>query len=376
MTKTMTTLCGTILLSASLAMAPLEARGKQGQPFGVPGEQEKPATPPTHDMEHMQHRGFMQDGMHHALAKGVQLDAKVDAAAHTVTLRVGPMNLPARTSHMKMPQPPDLVWEIPMDGWLLAYHPKLVDAGGNAVPGTVLHHVAFWNENRADFLCPNKEEHIFGAGSEMTDWAEIPGYGYRVQKGDRIRVETMMHNPTDTSYDKTYLEVVIPFQDASADASATPRKNVYPAWMDVKSCGNSSYDLPAGKSEKTGSVTVKYDGVLLGVGGHLHDYGKEIVLQDASHKETVATLDAKSDEQGHLESVPVKLFVQEGGYKFAAGDVLKIFATYENPTGKLLHDGAMGIAVGYFAAADDAKMAALRRNPKMSHDMAGMPNER
>jgi len=29
---------------------------------------------------------------------------------------------------------------------------KLVDAGGNAVPGTVLHHVAFWNENRADFL--------------------------------------------------------------------------------------------------------------------------------------------------------------------------------------------------------------------------------
>jgi len=50
--------------------------------------------------------------------------------------------------------------EVPVDGWLLAYHPKLVDASGGAVPGTVLHHVAFWNENRADFLCPNKEEHI------------------------------------------------------------------------------------------------------------------------------------------------------------------------------------------------------------------------
>jgi len=349
-------MCGAILLSACIAFS-----------------QDKPAEAP-HDMGQMHHGGFMQEGMHHAVAKGVTLDAKVDAASHAVTLRVGPMNLPAHTSHMKMPQPPDLVWEIPMDGWLLAYHPKLVDAGGNAVPGTVLHHVAFWNENRADFLCPNKEEHIFGAGSEMTDWAEVPGYGYRVQKGDKIRIETMMYNPTAISYEKAYLEVVIPFQDAS-DAAPAPRKNVYPAWMDVNSCGNSSYNLPAGKSEKTGTVTVKYDGVLLGVGGHLHDYGKQLVLQDVTRKETVATLDAKSDAQGHLETVPVKLFAEEGGYKFAKDDVLKISASYDNPTGKLLRDGAMGIAVGYFAAADDAKMAALRRKSAPPHDMAGMSHD-
>jgi hypothetical protein len=362
-------ICGTILLSASFAFA-----------------QEKQAAQPD-DMEHMNHGGsanasgaqktrFMQGGMHHAVAKGVKLDPNFDMARHTITLRVGPMNLPAHTSHLKMPQPPDLVWEAPLDGWLIAYHPKLVDASGNAVPGTVLHHVAFWNENRADFLCPNKEEHIFGAGSEMTDWAEIPGYGYRVQKGDKIRIETMMYNPTATWYDKAYLEVVIPFQETSGDASAAAsRINVYPAWMDVKSCGDSSYDVLAGKSEKTGSVTVKYDGVLLGVGGHMHDYGKQIVLEDVSRKETVATLDAKSDDQGHLESVPVKLFVQEGGYKFAKGDVLKISATYENPTGKLLHDGAMGIAVGYFAAADDAKMGALRHKAAPAHDMPGMSHD-
>ena len=374
-------ICGAILLAAVIAAAPFAARGKQEKPADTSKELQ-----PTHTgldegaakplpMQH-EHHGFMQGGMHHAVAKGVTLGAKVDAAAHTVTLRVGPMNLPAHTSHMKMPQPPDLAWEVPIDGWLLAYHPKLVDASGNAVPGIVLHHVAFWNENRADFLCPNKEEHIFGAGSELTDWAEVPGYGYRVQKGDKIRIETMMHNPTATSYDKAYLEVVIPFEEIPGDASAAaPRKNVYPAWMDVASCGNSGYDLPAGKTEKTGTVTVRYDGVLLGVGGHLHDYGKKIVLQDVSRKETVAALDAKADAEGHLESVPVKLFVQEGGYKFAKGDVLKISATYDNPTGKLLRDGAMGIAVGYFVAADDAKMAALRRNAKMPHDMAGMSHD-
>ena len=339
---------------------------------GLAWAQEKPVEQQM-DMEHHHQGGFMQEGMHHAVAKGVTLDPKVDSASHTATLRVGPMNLPANTGHMKMPQPPDQTWQIPFDGWLLAYHPRLVDAAGNAVPGTLLHHTAFWNENRADFLCSDKEEHIFGAGSEMTDWAEFPGYGYHVQKGDKIRIETMVYNPTATSYDKVYLEVAIPYQDVTE--SAAPRKNVYPAWMDVKSCGNSGYDVPAGKSEKSGTVTVKYDGVLLGVGGHLHDYGRGIVLEDTTRKETVATLDAKVDEKGRLESVPVKLFVQEGGFRFSAGDVLKTSATYDNPTGKLLRNGAMGIAVGYFVPADDSKMAALRRKTPAMHEMAGMSHD-
>jgi hypothetical protein len=325
--------------------------------------------------EHAHHGAFMQGGMHHAVAKGVTLESKEDSNAHSVILRVGPMNLPANTDHMKMPQPPDLIWAVPFDGWLLAYHPRLVDSNGNTVPGTVLHHTAFWNENRADFLCPNKEEHIFGAGSEMTDWAEVPGYGYRVQKGDKIRIETMVYNPTATSYGAVYLEVVIPYQAATEQSGGAARKNVYPAWMDVRSCGNSGYDLPAGKSTRSGTVTVKYAGVLLGVGGHLHGYGRQVVLEDLSRKETVATLDAVADAQGRLESVPVKLFLQEGGYKFAANDVLKISAAYDNPTGKLLRDGAMGIAVGYFVPVDDKAMAALRRKSKPAHDMAAMSHD-
>jgi len=323
---------------------------------GIAAAQEKPAAKP-HDMEHMQHShdGFMQGGMHHAVAKGVLLQQSDDG--QTITLRIGPLNLPAHTSHMKMPQPADLIWKIPISGWLLAYHPKLVDASGNMVPGIVLHHVAFWNENRPDFLCANKEEHIFGAGGELTDWAEMPGFGYRVEQGDKIRVETMVHNPTDTAYPQAYLEVAIPYRDTSG----TPVKNVYPAWMDVTACGNSGYDLPAGESEKSGEVRLKYSGVLLGVGGHMHDYAKRIVLEDATQKATVAALDEKVDEQGHLVGMPVKTFLEEGGYKLAAGDELKMTASYDNTTGKVLRDGAMGIVVGYFVPADDAAVAGLRR---------------
>lgn len=326
--------------------------------------QEKPADAMP-DMTHMQHDGghggFMQSGMHHAVAKGVTLQAKLDDAAHIITLREGPINLPANTSHMKMPQPPDLHWTMPVNAWLLAYSPRLVDANGNEVPGRVLHHTAFWNESRADFLCPNKEEHIFGAGSEMTNWIQIPGYGYHVQKGDEIRVETMVHNPTATSYENVFLEVRIPYQEL--DTPGLPaRKSYYPAWIDAKSCGGSSYDLKPGKNIKEGVVTLKYSGVLLGVGGHMHDYAKGIVLEDVSRKETVAALDAKVDSHGQLLGMPTVTFFDKGGYKLAAGDVLKTSATYDNPTGKVLRNGAMGIVVGYFVPEDDTQMISLRRS--------------
>ena len=324
-----------------------------------------------------EHGGFMQEGMHHAIAKGVKLDQEMDQSAHTITLRVGPMTLPANTDHMKMPQPPDLTWEISFDGWLLGYTPRLVDAAGGEVPGRVLHHVAFWNENRADFLCPNKEEHIFGAGGELTNWTVIPGYGYYVKKGDRIRIETMVYNPTATSYDKVFLEVHIPFVEVPLGAKAAPLpRSVYPTWMDVQSCRNSGYDLKPGKNVTTGTVQVKYDGILLGVGGHMHDYAKQIVLEDATRNETVATLDPTVDDKGELLSMPVVTFFDKGGYKFASGDTLKITATYDNPTGKLLRDGAMGIVVGYFVPTNDTLVTALRRTPKPhSHHMAGMTHD-
>ena len=134
--------------------------------------------------------------------------------------------------------------------------------------------------------------------------------------------------------------------------------------MDAKSCGGSGYDLPEGQSEKSGTVAIKYSGILLGVGGHMHDHAKQLVLENATRKETVATLPAKLDDTGHLLSMPTVLFFDRGGYKFSAGDVLKIDASYDNTSGKPIPDGAMGIVVGYFVPADDSAMAVLRRHPK------------
>ena len=297
----------------------------------------------------------------HPMAMPVSTTAKLEVAndpgAEVLTLRVGPLDLPAHAGHMTVAQPAPMILEIPFNGWIIAYHPRLVDGLGNPLPNRMLHHVAFWNTGRSDFLCPNKLEHIFGAGGEMNDWPAQPGIGYRVRPGDKIRITSMFHNPTDASYSAAYLEVKVEYKTAAEARLAS----VYPAWFDVQACGESGYDLPAGVNVHTGSFTLAYSGKLLGVGGHLHDYGKGLTLADDSSKEVIADLPPKTDAQGRLLSMPIKLFLDRGGYSLALGQVLTVSAQYENPTGQTIPEGAMGIAVGYFLPDDAAQMAKLKR---------------
>ena len=299
-------------------------------------------------------------GMTMPVSSTATLAVKDDPAAQLLTIKLGPLNLPAYTGHMHASQPRPQFLKIPFDGWIVAYYPHLVDGSGNPIPGRLLHHVAFYNTSRPDFVCPNKQEHIFGAGGEMNDWPATPGFGYRVHPGDRIRISSMFHNPTATSYPSAYLEVRIEYRKIGG--AGTPLKSVYPTWLDVKSCRDSSYDLKPGRNVTTGNVTMDYPGILLGVGGHMHDYGRELVLTNSTRKQTVASLAAKLDASGHMLSMPIVLFMNQGGYKVAKGDRMQITATYQNPTGHLLREGAMGIVVGYFLPADPQQFEQLHRS--------------
>ena len=296
----------------------------------------------------------------HALAEDAELAVTDDAAAGVLTLRLGPLDLPAASDHMTVEQAPEQDFTIAFDGWLRGYHPRLTDAEGRRVPNRLLHHVAFWNAERPDILCPSKEEHIFGAGGEMNDWMAVPGFGYRVDTGDRIRVTTMFHNPTDTSYPETYLEVQIEYQ-AEGGAGPDP-KSVYPVWFDVQECGRSGYDLEPGLNETAGTFEMPYSGRLLGVGGHLHDFGQRLRLENATTGEEIATLAVERDPQGRVLSMPVVPFFLQGGFSLERGDIVRVSATYDNETGRPLRDGAMGIVVGYFLPDDGESVAALRKS--------------
>jgi hypothetical protein len=295
------------------------------------------------------------DHLHSTSAATLQVQN--DEAAHVLTVRLGPIDLPKHSDHTSVSQPPPLYLKVPFDGWITAYYPRLVDKMGKQEPGRLIHHVAFYNASRPDFLCPNKLEHIFGAGSELNEWPAVPNFGYRVHPGDRIRITSMFHNPTEEGFPATFLEVFIEYRPLLG----RPLQSVYPAWFDVNGCGNSEYDLPAGSSTREGAVTTRYAGMLLGVGGHMHDYGQELTLKNLTRGENVARLDSKLDAQGHILSIPVVFFMDRGGYRLQPGDKLQTSATYHNPTTNRLKDGAMGIVVGYFLPTNDVQLQALHR---------------
>jgi len=305
---------------------------------------------------------------HHHHEAALQPDVKLvthQVASDAVEIRLGPYHLPAHTPHDAMPQAPEFFWDVPFDGWLVAYVPSLLDADGNDIGAKLLHHVAFYNTARSDFLCAEKEEHIFGAGGELNRWPPLPGFGYAVHRGDRIRISTMVHNPTDTPYPQAYLAVQINYVTAeSIQPGVAQPRNVYPAWFDVMECGESGYDLKAGESVKTGQFQMQQSGLLLGLGGHLHDYGQSLTVTDSTRKQLIARLDAELDPKGAILSMPVDTFISRGGYRLAAGDKVQVSARYVNSSGKTLPAGAMGIAVGYFLPDDPAAMESFRHAPR------------
>lgn len=292
----------------------------------------------------------------HATAEDARLVVRDDPEAGVLTVRVGPLDLPARSGHHEVAQAPDLRLEIPFDGWLLSYSPRLVDGEGEAVPGRLLHHVAFWNTERRDLLCPAKEEHIFGAGGELNEWVALPGFGYRVSRGDGIRVSTMFHNPTGRDHPSTWLEVEVAYRRAGG--GGPPPRSVYPVWFDVQECGPSGYDLEPGTVVTSGELAVPHAGTLLGVGGHLHDHGRELVLEEPGEGR-VARLVPDLDAEGRIVSMPVVPFLGRGGHRVERDDTLRVTARYENPTGRRLPEGAMGIVVGYFLPDDPRAVAEL-----------------
>jgi hypothetical protein len=83
----------------------------------------------------------------------------------------------------------------------------------------------------------------------------------------------------------------------------------------VQECGSSDYDLEPGKNVTIGQITVPFSGVLLDVGGHLHDFGKGLSLESATRGVEIARLTPEADARGWLLSMPIVTFFMEGGYR-------------------------------------------------------------
>ena len=149
-----------------------------------------------------------------------------------------------------------------------------------------------------------------------------------------------------------------------------------PIYMDVNLTvgGSNTFDVPPGHSSKAHEFTLPVGGRVLGVGGHMHDSGPRVRLEDAATGKVLTQVVAQRTPDGKLVKVSRKLFgVRGDGLKLKPNHRYRVVGEYDNPTGETLVKGAMAHMVGLFVPDDMKHWPAIeQRDPNYQRDLASL----
>jgi hypothetical protein len=137
---------------------------------------------------------------------------------------------------------------------------------------------------------------------------------------------------------------------------------------------SNTFDVPPGKSTKSYEFTLPVGGRLLGVGGHMHDYGVDVRLEDAETGKVITSVVATRDAMGKVTKVSRRLFGVSGeGLKLKANHRYRVVGDYDNPTNETKIKGAMAHMVGLFVPDDMSKWPQIDpSDPTYQRDLASL----
>jgi hypothetical protein len=275
-----------------------------------------------------------------------QLRVSVDSAQHQIVITVGPLHMPAATpyEHHIAAEPVRFAW--PVSGWMRGFRIDLVDSAGRALPREMLHHVGVTNLNRRELAYPVAER-LFAAGRE-TEPALLPGsLGVPTRASDAMLLYYALANSTAVAVDGAELRLTIPW----VPEDARGRHDAFPVYFDAHPVigASNTFSLAPGRSTTSAEFVVPVTGHLRHLGGHLHDFGVELRLEDAETNEVLARLRADRADDGTVRGVDrTRFFFKRKGLRLAANHRYRVTAVYENPRCSQV-PGAMGLLVGLFA---------------------------
>jgi hypothetical protein len=306
------------------------------------------------------------------------LKVVVDSSRHEVTIVSGPWklpNMPPMEDHGMMDMAansPVQRFEWPVEGWFRGFHYELVDEKGNVLDRRILHHMIVVNFDRRQLLY-SAVERLAGAGSETADAVVPKTIGVPMTPGTHLGMYIMWHNETGKDLDAVYLRYSMVWTPKNQNPQPV---SSLPIYMDVNLTvgGTNTFDVPPGKSSKSYDFSLPVGGRLLGVGGHLHDYGVDVRLVDAENGKELTRVVAKRDSTGRVLGVSRKLFGITGeGLKLKGGHRYRVIGDYDNPTGKMIPMGAMAHMVGLFVPDDISLWPKVDpRDPTIQKDLASL----
>jgi hypothetical protein len=288
----------------------------------------------------------------------------IDRAHDAITLELEPINLAASTApsneddHSAMAEVTPAVAALPADGWLEGYSVDLVDGSGRLLPHSWIHHVNLIVPQKRELFSPIMLR-IGALGSETPAVNLPPVLGYRVHAGDTLLITAMLHNPTARPQSGVRVRVRLAYRPA--DSWFHP-VSIYPMYLDVMPpAGQKAYDLPAGHSEKSWEARPAVAGRILAVGGHLHKYATTLRLDDVTAGRPIWATAPVTDSTGNPVDMPVKKFWWRLGLPIRPDHTYRLTAIYDNPTGHVIPDGAMGALGGVILPDDGSQWPAVNR---------------
>ena len=262
-----------------------------------------------------------------------------------------------------------LRFDWPIDGWLRGAQVELEDAAGGPLPQARLHHVNLLNFDRRQ-LVHAAVERLYAAGQETAPVLFPPTVGTPIVRGARLGLLAAFA-PADLPTGS-----LIRLRLRWMPATMTPKPvAVYPVLVDVgfRPGESPAYDLPPGRSVRELTFTFPLSGRVLAAGGHMHDHGVSLTLEEVGGDE-VLRLESALSADGRMRSIPLRLFGVTGrGRPLRAGREYRLRVEYDNRTGATIVEGAMGeLALLFAPDRPDAWPKADPADPLIAADLEGL----
>lgn len=276
---------------------------------------------------------------------GAQAAVQVRVDKREIVLSVGPIEIPAATPYNHHPAEAYHVVEWPASGWMRGYRVDLVDSTGAPLPRTLLHHAGMANLDRRQIAYPMAER-VFAAAHETRPVSFPASIGLPLEAKQRMVLYYALVNPDTVALRGVVLQVRIAWAGERARM-----QTVLPFYASAKEDTKESisFDIPGGRSSTSAEFTLPAGGWLRALGGHLHDHGVELRLEDAESGKVLARIRAKRTAEGRLVDVRRTMFpFRQHGLRLRGGHRYRVVAVYDNPTGSTIRGGAMGFLAGAF----------------------------
>ena len=261
-----------------------------------------------------------------------------------LTLELPPVDLPAGT----VVDQPAAVGEFPVNGSIYASRAEVVDEHGRVLPMDLLHHMNVMDPSERELFLPIGRR-ILASGRE-TGEIRFPWllFGSRVRAGERILANAMIHNPTTVGYRGVRVRLRLSYVP---ERRPWPLFAIIPWQLDVGfPVGDKSFDLPPGRSERSYEGSPAVEGKLIVIGGHMHEYGRTIEFWDATTGKMLWHGEPARAPSGEPSAVPLTTFYSLTGIglRITPAHRYRVRVIYENPTGRTIAAGGMGVVGGLF----------------------------